>query len=354
MPPSITTEANKKRIPSLDGLRAISIFCVILAHVSAQFATPLQTHVLRSLSGMLGYFGVTVFFVISGFLITTLLLRERDYTGTLSLPKFYGRRALRILPASLAYIFVVLLLGQPTLAQSLYALSFTTTYFFDAAYPSLQHLWSLSVEEQFYLLWPFVVFVGGRRSRIACWALLVASPLVRLALKHYGYAEFDHCAPAIADSIAAGCLLAFYREEVRSITKRLCTSGVMFAVFCLTAVVGSFELYRSQMVILWGLVPVSIALIASAAIDRKDWLLNNKPIVWIGLLSYSLYLWQQPFLTLGGPLHNVPARLFLTLVCAYISYRLVEQPALRFTSFRKAAVSPSTLQPAVGEPDIVR
>src|SRR5271168_4589621 len=141
----ITLKPKLQRIPSLDGLRGISIWAVILAHAFSHFqrnppsAYPLRLglHLLRSGLWELAYFGVTVFFVISGFLITSLLVREYTRSSRIDLKHFYHRRAIRILPASLLYIGVVLALGTATRAQSVYALTFTTSYFFEQAYKPL-------------------------------------------------------------------------------------------------------------------------------------------------------------------------------------------------------------------------
>lgn len=328
------------RIASLDGLRALSIVAVILSHAAGHFGGAfLDSRLLRYLFATLGYFGVTVFFVISGFLITTLLQREYLKTSRIDLGGFYRRRAVRILPASLFYIAVILILGHPTFVQSLYALTFTTTYFSGEAYKPLQHLWSLSVEEQFYLLWPLVFATGLRNARRYCWVILALSPVVRLVLYRDGYAEFFHCAPAIADSIAAGCLLAFYQDDVRSFVRKYLMATTSFLALVVATILIAGELYRAHLVLLWGAVPCLLALITCAAIERKGAILNSAPVVWIGLLSYSLYLWQQPFLVFDGPLNNLPARLLLTFVTAYASYRLVEQPMLRLRS-RKPTTTP--------------
>jgi peptidoglycan/LPS O-acetylase OafA/YrhL len=106
------------------------------------------------------------------------------------------------------------------------------------------------------------------------------------------------------------------------------------------------ELYRTHLVLLWGVVPCLIALIIAAAIERKGAVLNSAPVVWVGLLSYSLYLWQQPFLVFDGPLNNFFVRLLLTFVMAYVSYRLVEQPMLRLRSRKPGASTVPAADPA--------
>ena len=315
------------RIPSLDGLRGISIWTVILAHASNHFqATVLKAHLFHSGVWVLAYFGVTVFFVISGFLITSLLIKEYDRSSRIDLRHFYRRRAVRILPASLVYIGVVIALGSATWSQSAYALTFTTSYFFKQAYTPLQQLWSLSVEEQFYLLWPLIFLLGVRNAKR--WAVMVVCPLLRLFLKHRGYPEVEHLAPAIADSIGAGCLLALYYDKVRALVLRYFVSGPGFALLCLTSLAASELVFKFDLWELWGMVPGMIALIIGAAIERRDTVLNAGPLVWSGLLSYSLYLWQQPFLVLKGRLDFLSVRLFATFAAAYLSYRFIERPAL--------------------------
>jgi peptidoglycan/LPS O-acetylase OafA/YrhL len=332
----ITLKPKVQRIPSLDGLRGVSIWAVILAHAFSHFQRNppnehllrLGLHLLRSGLWELAYFGVTVFFVISGFLITSLLVREYTRSSRIDLKHFYHRRAIRILPASLLYIGVILALGTATRAQSVYALTFTTSYFFEQAYKPLQQLWSLSVEEQFYLLWPLVFLLGVRSAKRCGWAVMFLCPVLRVFLRRYGYPEIQHLAPAIADSIAAGCLLALYYDQVRAFVSHYLVSNRSFLLLCVASLATSELVFRYNLVELWGIVPCIIALVISAAIERRDRVLNSGFLLWSGLLSYSLYLWQQPFLVLYGPLNRFSVRMVALIVSAYVSYRFVEQPAL--------------------------
>jgi peptidoglycan/LPS O-acetylase OafA/YrhL len=285
------------RIPSLDGLRGISIWAVMLAHASSHFtSTPLHVRRVHDVLAATAYFGVTTFFVISGFLITKLLLGEYARTSRVDLANFYRRRAARILPAALLYIVVVLLLGRVTVSQALYAFTFNTTYFYDQAARPLQQLWSLSVEEQFYLLWPVAFCLGVRNAKRYCWAIMLLSPIIRILLKDHGYTQYAHLAPAIGDSLAGGCLLAFYESEVRVFTRKYLLSTPAFLILCAVTIGAAGVVYRWDLVLSWGLIPCLLALAISVAIERRDTLLNKGPLVWTGLLSYSLYLWQQPFL----------------------------------------------------------
>jgi peptidoglycan/LPS O-acetylase OafA/YrhL len=268
--------------------------------------------------------------VISGFLITSLLKKEYLSYQRIDLRNFYRRRAARILPACLLYVGIVLAFGKATALQAVYALTFTTSFFFAHAYVPLQQLWSLSVEEQFYLLWPLAFLLGIAVAKRVGWTVMFLCPILRLFLRHWGYSETEHLAPAIADSVAAGCLLSLYREEMRRFVIRYFVSDSSFLLLCVVSVASSEILFRWQLVALWGLVPCLIALIIASAIERQDRILNHGPLVWSGLLSYSLYLWQQPFLVLGGRFNFLSTRLAATFAAAYLSYRLVEQPALKF------------------------
>jgi len=240
--------------------------------------------------------------------------------------------------------------GHPSIPQQLYALTFTTSYFFDQAYSSLQQLWSLSVEEQFYLLWPLIMARGAIAGRRACWAAVALCPIFRFVLKWTGYHKFGTLAPAIMDSIAAGCLLALEYDRVRLLCRaHLCSTKRFVA-----AVVGTMALagivYRCGLTLLWGAVPCMAALVIAAAIERKDLVLNRGPLVWSGIISYSLYLWQQPFLTLAGPLDSFWVRLSMAFPAAFLSYRFIELPVMRFFSERlHSAPAPHSTAPVPQE-----
>jgi peptidoglycan/LPS O-acetylase OafA/YrhL len=326
-----------QRIPSLDGLRGISIWTVMLAHASTHFAgTPLHIRRVHVLLAVMAYFGVTTFFVISGFLITKLLLKEHMRASRVDLGRFYRRRAVRIFPAALFYILIVLLLAKVTAGQAAYALTFTTTYFFDYAAKPLQQLWSLSVEEQFYLLWPLAFCFGVRNAKRYCWIIMFVSPIIRILLKHQGYTQYSHLAPAIGDSLAAGCLLAFYEKQVAAFAKDYFRSTALFLTLCLVTLSAGCSIYWRDAVLLWGIPPCLLALVISVAIEREDRLLNSGLLVWTGLLSYSLYLWQQPFLVFDGPLNYFSARILMTFLMAYLSYRFIEQPVLNLYARRRS------------------
>jgi peptidoglycan/LPS O-acetylase OafA/YrhL len=339
-------------IPSLDGLRAISISIVLLAHASLMWRDPSATAGWSL--GWAGGIGVDLFFVISGFLITWLLLRERRRRGTISLRAFYVRRAWRILPAYLVFLGSLVVMSsfglvQLTARDCAGALTYTVNFLPGASWP-IGHLWSLSVEEHFYLFWPLLLVVlGPGRACALAGGYFVLAPLVRLLIWALAaeILDIDYCTPARIDTIAAGCLLAYLADNANA--RRLLTlpSRHWAAATGVLAVAG---LVVSNTVLTGsGLYVITIhrtfdalcfAGLVWAGISRTDgllaWLLNVSPMIWLGRLSYGLYLWQQPFL---NPHQEYwagywPVCLALVLVFALVSFALVERPTLRLRESR--------------------
>src|SRR5215469_8527111 len=181
------TSTHARNIPSLDGLRTLSILMVLLGHLYGTLGYP-KNAVTLELSHF-AHFGVQVFFVISGFLITTLLLREREKTGRINLVHFYLRRTFRIFPAAFFYISVMALVVHP--GYLLYAYTYTMCYAGQARPWVLGHLWSLSVEEQFYLLWPAALVLGFAVRRRIGWTVVALAPIARLAFWIAGKHDID-------------------------------------------------------------------------------------------------------------------------------------------------------------------
>ncbi|MGA8273903.1 MAG: acyltransferase [Candidatus Sulfotelmatobacter sp.] len=214
-----------RRIPSLDGLRAISISMVLAAHFAREGFAP---EFLGPYAGV----GVRVFFVISGYLITALLLKEHDQTFSINLRRFYVRRAYRIFPAALFFMAIMFVVYWRNLRwyQMTAALLYVVNYF-----PRpwvLGHLWSLSVEEQFYLLWPSVL-KKWHRHRVAILAGVFAFSPVYTAALHY-FKWFNRLGmgtlPTVADSLAVGCLVAVFATRWPRIRKPI------FAVLILVVI----------------------------------------------------------------------------------------------------------------------
>jgi hypothetical protein len=203
----------ERRIPSLDGVRAIAVTLVFTWHLLAHADLPLIWRVDY------GNLGVRVFFIISGFLITSLLLAERERTGKISISNFYVRRVFRIFPAYYVFLLVMAVL-LPTGRLVLHKVDFlpSAAFFSDYETPhdALGHTWSLAVEEQFYLLWPgVIVLLGLRRAFYVCVALLVIAPTFRMLVDLSLWPEkpmrgFE----CVADALACGCILACVREKL--------------------------------------------------------------------------------------------------------------------------------------------
>jgi peptidoglycan/LPS O-acetylase OafA/YrhL len=312
-----------KRIPSLDGLRAISISLVIAGHWASNHHELTFLWVYANL-------GVRIFFVISGYLITTLLLSEQERTGRISLPNFFIRRAFRILPAAFVFIGVVLVLHWRELRW--YEVAAATLYLvnFDFASPwFIGHLWSLSVEEQFYLLWPTLLHKWFRyRVRILIAVVAIApfysTACYLLKVPGGGYVTF----PAVAGNLALGCLLAIFASRVRRIRP-----SVAFVMLLAVVLIPHFPANTPvrtllMLFILWPLMHLAIAGLVLHVVQSPYRFLNLEPIVFLGKISYSLYLWQQLFFCRPEPLPAYVA-LPLALGFACVSYFLVEQPMLR-------------------------
>jgi peptidoglycan/LPS O-acetylase OafA/YrhL len=333
------------RIPSLDGLRALSIAMVFLAHLAGTRGFPMSAAAGRVLG--LGELGVHVFFVISGFLITGLLMDELALFGRISLSRFYLRRTLRIFPAYYAYLAVVSLAAvagwlQLAPRDLVHGLTYTSNY-----YPArswfLGHTWSLSVEEQFYLLWPaLLVLAGRRRAIVVAAATVLIVPVIRVGsweLMRWAGDGIGHRFETVADAIAAGCVLAGVRPWLHesALYKRALASPWFAAV---PVVVFGANLLHDHPVVYFGagltLANVGIALCLDRCVTfpsgRSGRILNAAPMVYVGVISYSLYLWQQIFLNRESvsAFSVFPVNLFLAVSAALACYYVVERPSLRF------------------------
>ena len=334
--------SGESRIPSLDGLRAISIALVLFAHTAGTRFFPSFVGPRR----VLGHFGVRVFFVISGFLITTLLLKELEKTGRISLKWFYIRRFFRIFPAAYTYILVMCGLtaaGLTGLSRADLAHAFTYTVNYEQVRPWLTiHLWSLSIEEQFYMLWPAVLFFAGRKIglRIAAVALF-AAPLIGAATQRWVPSLAWSVGTSFqtnADMLAAGCLLAGVRDRLIGFGwyRGFLESRLFLALPALiVAMVAGVPMPFLPSLLASPLLNLSIAVFIDRSVrypsDSFGRLLNWKPVAFVGVLSYSLYLWQEPFL---NRLSDLPVCWFpINLLCAgtaaLASYSFVEKPFLR-------------------------
>ena len=320
-------KSSSQRIASLDGLRTLSIVMVLFGHLWGTNGFP--KNVVTEALAQYAHLGVQVFFVISGFLITTLLLREHKSTGRIDLYAFYRRRMFRIFPAAFFYITVMAIVARP--GYLWWAYTYLMCYAGDGRPWLLGHLWSLSVEEQFYMVWPLALITWFSRRATVAIAVFLLAPVARLVFWQFGMHSIDEYFPAVADSLAAGCLLAFWIDKVRE-RGRWLTHPVVFTVLGMAVLAIPFMFPRLRLYILFGgVAPVLIALFLFAAVERADWFLNNRVMYAGGALSYSAYLWQQAFLNRN--LHawwtSFPVNLLLAFAAAAGSYFVVEKPFLK-------------------------
>lgn len=336
-----------RRIASLDGLRAVSILMVLAGHtfgqsLSVEYPRRKFMTYLRP-AAHYAEFGVVVFFVISGFLITSLLLNEREKTGTISLRNFYVRRAYRILPAAYVVTLVIAIFwhSRIQLRDVLCAL-FYVQNFNDKAAWSLGHMWSLAVEEQFYLLWPFFLYRFFRYRYKIVIVAMVAAPFCRAGCGllgiHNGEVEWF---PSAMDALATGCLLALLTKEKN--INWAAADRWFFPALVGTLLIPQFSYpHGMQPLLMVSLENLGIAFCIQHCIRKRYWILNWKPVVWIGILSYSLYLCQEPFFQIH-PAHfteRFPVNLIFVLLAAIACHYLIEKPFLRLRELRRPKPAP--------------
>jgi peptidoglycan/LPS O-acetylase OafA/YrhL len=334
------TVARGDRLSSLDGLRALSIVLVLLGHLSG---TRGFVHLNLGI-GDYAHLGVTVFFVISGFLITRLMMVEFNKTGRVSLSLFYARRTLRLFPALYAFIACVCLLWWAGFVHLhprdvWHAVTYTVNYLPDRSW-QIGHLWSLSVEEQFYLIWPLTfVLMGSRRAGWIAAGVILFGPVARagawLFLRGTPYRDLEMF-PMVADSLAMGCLLAKTRDwlEGRSWYLRLFHPAYSLAILVLVLLMNRYAGYTVVGVFGVSVINVGLAILIHRSVycsnDGVGRFLNWKPIAFVGVLSYSIYLWQQLFLNRASNawINEFPQNLLFALASAMASYFLLEKPLL--------------------------
>lgn len=344
-----STTPSSGRLPGLDGLRAISIIFVVIGH-AYQGATGHSPK--GPFWGTLGNagLGVEVFFVISGFIITHLLLREYEKTATISLRIFYSKRSFRILPPLYLYILFAMIfqflgiIDKADFHSYILSLLFISNYFANDIHLTLRHTWSLSIEEQFYLFWPvtLLLLLRGSRSRtyVAVAVLIVLSPLLRVVNASYG-GDLSRLTYFLTytrlDSLMFGCLgaLLYDQKTVHNWISRgrriipAAFAGIVMLDPWLTARYGGAYEYLISYTLNGAVVMSLILLVSRSTGSLLDRCLNYGPIAYVGTISYGLYLWQQIFLRtrLHDHLGTILA-IALTTGVAALSFRYFETPLL--------------------------
>ncbi len=364
------------RLAGLDGLRALAIMAVLVFHLDPTW-----------LPG--GFLGVDVFFVVSGFLITTLLVRERVATGRLDLPGFWSRRARRLLPALLVCVPAAVLLARLSEGdllvgigrQVLGAATFTSNWleihagtdYFAATSPQLlMNLWSLAVEEQFYLLWPLAVlglFVITRRTELrAATALglaLLSAGLMALHLDPESPTRVYYGTDTHVMGLMLGAALAFaYAAPHRAWTtstwwgehRRQVAAVALVTLLGLMVLAGedSALTFRGG-ILLASVATTALVLVVVERPGRLRAVLELPPARWVGARSYGIYLWHWPvFLVIGSDLPVLPGGptylltrvwcVVVTFVIADLSYRFIETPVRRHGFAGSARVATARLR----------
>jgi peptidoglycan/LPS O-acetylase OafA/YrhL len=374
--PPTPKRARSQHWVALDGMRAFAVIAVMIYHWD-------NPHLLSG-----GLFGVDVFFVLSGFLITTLLLGENEQSGAISLTYFYARRALRLLPALFAVIIVTVLAA--TLISGLSSVRhdtltgvpwvvFYVANWARAIYPSgntlglLAHTWSLAVEEQFYLIWPLVLVglvLRARSRQVAALTLagvVVVEWVYRAALlgAGVGLPRVENGLDTHSDGLLIGCAIALWMASpvMASRPARIRLSHVS-AALGVAIIVSAVVLGKEtpvRVAVGYTIVPVATALVLWNQL-RTPWpvlraVLTWKPLVWIGQRSYGLYLWHFPIYGIVGTIsfsgtHARAEQEILEFVASFvvaaISYRIIELPALRLKSrFQRPTSIPSAIGSSV-------
>ncbi|GAB3618140.1 acyltransferase family protein [Okibacterium endophyticum] len=358
-----------RRFSGLDGLRAIAVALVIVYHLFP-----------GTLPG--GFLGVDVFFVISGFLITGLLVRDADREGRVSLRRFWQRRARRLLPALVVLVIVcttaALLIGKDLLVgiglQVLGAATFSYNWlqvaagssYFDSDTPELfRNLWSLAVEEQFYIVWPFLLIavLAVRRRWMRPVILVLAAVASALWMNHLAVVgasptRLYYGTDTHAFGLLLGAALAFAvsmrRTPADTAGNRIApwAASAVGALALIGVIAGSWLLHDDEALTFNGglaLVTLLTAIVIWASVRPGSALgsaLDNPPMRYIGERSYGLYLWHWPVLVLVTalmPTQGIPTATdvvvtgiiaaIVTVIMALLSYRYVEQPVRR-TGFR--------------------
>jgi peptidoglycan/LPS O-acetylase OafA/YrhL len=354
----------QRYVPGLDGLRALAVLAVIAYHIGLGWAPG-------------GLLGVGVFFTLSGYLITDLLLAQHDSSGRLRMRDFWRRRARRLLPALFVMLAVVAgwvallqraqlsALRGATAAAALYVSNWWliaqhSSYFAQFGPPSpLGHLWSLAVEEQFYLLWPWLLWLGLRctrrlpeRSRrytlaAATLVLSAASFAAMVALYHPGYdptrvydgTDTRAFALLIGAALAFVCPARMMAAEVSARRKRLLDGAgvaglVVIGLLIWRTTQYSPFLYRGGMVTL-SVATAAVIWSAASPASRFGRALGSQPLRWLGVRSYGIYLWHYPIIVLTTPANAAPtlgrsaAQVAASIAVAALSWRFIEEPIRR-------------------------
>ena len=367
----ITPKAEYGYIPGLDGMRAIAVLIVMIAHVGFAHIIP-------------GGFGVTVFFFISGFLITRLLLAEIEKDGQIGLKNFYIRRFLRLLPALyfmliMTYAGLTFLGARPGAGETFAAATYTMNYYDlwltsqgHAQVGPWGHLWSLAVEEHFYLLFPLVLIFFRKNLNRALWACGAICALVlgwRLTA-HYGLSLPDKhtyaATDARLDSIVYGCFFSLFMHLRPNSNWLKRITGIVPLAGAAGLILVSFLIRDDgfRQTLRYSLQGIALLIFFRNLyfLPLLSWtskILEWRPMAWTGKISYGLYLWHIPIalyfdqytsLSYGAPTY-ILAVFATTYAICWFSYQYVEKPVVALRrKFGSHIVKPPSPDKAPGSP----
>jgi peptidoglycan/LPS O-acetylase OafA/YrhL len=342
--------------PALDGLRGVAVAAVVAYHMLFVLVPGLYRHFPG------GFLGVDVFFVLSGFLITAILLRERIDHGETRFGAFFARRALRLLPALAVFLIVFAIYaaaidldpseaGLSVLGVAFYFFNWIFVVRPETVIPvELGHLWSLAVEEQFYLVWPFAIAaVGaiGRRPKLAVLGISVAVLAVAgHRLQYFGsgrtwvqlYSRTDMRVDALLVGALVGVVWTYRIEPWRRVPRSIVVASLAFLLVCVVTVEASAPfLYRGG----FTAIAVAVGLVLFFILDDPPELvrtaLSVAPLRILGKVSYATYIWHLPvffavrrFASSWPIVGQVAVALAVTAAFVALSWFLVEEPALAF------------------------
>lgn len=349
LPSQLESKLGHSHIPALDGLRAVAVFLVILSHFGLEF--------------MPGAHGVMIFFVLSGFLITWLLLKENERYGTVSLTAFYKRRTLRIFPAFYVYWLIMVGFLVATGRTVLWPHAWSALFYGSNYYSAINgdpnngfsHTWSLAIEEQFYLLWPlvFLMLRGNLRKMTGFLVALIGAVWIHRAVLCFGFhvdqayifAAFD----TRLDELMVGCLLAVLlkKRALSSLWSAVSANAMLplatIALLAISIYAGEHFIDRYRDVFGFAIEPLLVAILVVQIIafsSARLWGWTEWRVCrFLGRISYSLYLYQQ--LTLHAVRNALAAyplvvqlacAIMVTIIVATISYYLIERPFLKLKS----------------------
>jgi len=355
--------SGQNRIKSLDGIRGAFIIMVLIAHAFQTTPEFVANHKeLAYYISSFGHLGVRIFFVMSGYLITMLLLKEQQKNGKVNLKDFYIRRAFRIFPTFFLYIFVILMLKWTIVPDIFtnYSLVFFAVFYLwnykhlfiheadvnaDKGGWFMGHFWSLSMEEQFYLLWP-VTFVRFKRTTLIRIILVIV--ILMPFLRVFTFLFLPNSRPHVSemlhtggDAIMIGCLAALleqapaFREKYfKYFSDMRIILSVMFFLFVIGPIATWYlqAAYNLTIGITMNNISIMILLYWAMYVPSKaSDFLNKKFISHLGIASYSLYVWQQLFLTDRNDLwvNKFPQNILVAIGVGMASHYLAEKPILK-------------------------